>query len=78
MHEVASSGWPQVVMPTVGADVAFGLGRQDLPRDEIRRRVAEALRSVGMEEYLEVSEAARWHSCVCRSGAGEIEIFEAK
>ena len=78
VDEVASSGWLQVVMPTVGADVAFGLGRHDLPHDEIRRRVADALQAVGMEEYLEVGEDARWHSGIGRSWTGEIKNYEAK
>ncbi|KAK9793737.1 hypothetical protein WJX73_006441 [Symbiochloris irregularis] len=43
----------QVVMPTVAADVAFGLGRQKLPAAEVHRRVLEALRLVGMEDCLE-------------------------
>ncbi|XP_052196987.1 ABC transporter I family member 10 isoform X1 [Diospyros lotus] len=43
----------QVVMPTVEADVAFGLGKFNLPRDEIRSRVARALDAVGMLEYLQ-------------------------
>ena len=56
MYEVVPPGWLQVVMPSVGADVAFGLGRQELTRDEIRKRVEESLRAVGMEEYMEVSD----------------------
>ncbi|XP_052196988.1 ABC transporter I family member 10 isoform X2 [Diospyros lotus] len=43
----------KVVMPTVEADVAFGLGKFNLPRDEIRSRVARALDAVGMLEYLQ-------------------------
>lgn len=44
----------QVIMPTVNADVAFGLGRQGGTRpqeEEVQRRVAEALRAVGMDGY---------------------------
>ncbi|MGW5358742.1 energy-coupling factor ABC transporter ATP-binding protein [Actinopolymorpha pittospori] len=41
----------QVVMPTVGEDVAFGLRRSGLPREEIARRVEEALRAYGLAEY---------------------------
>ncbi|CAI5477364.1 unnamed protein product [Closterium sp. Yama58-4] len=43
----------QVIMPTVNADVAFGLGRLNppLPEEEVQRRVAEALEAVGMAEY---------------------------
>ncbi|KAG6384382.1 hypothetical protein SASPL_155810 [Salvia splendens] len=42
----------QVVMPTVEADVAFGLGKFNIDNDEITSRVAEALDAVGMYEYL--------------------------
>ncbi|MCD7457418.1 hypothetical protein HAX54_035041 [Datura stramonium] len=42
----------QVVMPTVEADVAFGLGKLNLTPNEIRTRVARALDAVGMYEYL--------------------------
>lgn len=44
----------QVVMPTVEADVAFGLGKFNLTQDEIKSRVATALDVVGMLEYLQV------------------------
>jgi len=41
----------QVVMPTVGADVAFGLGnRLDLSEREIERRVKAALLAVNMTD----------------------------
>ncbi|OVA10720.1 ABC transporter-like [Macleaya cordata] len=43
----------QVVMPTVEADVAFGLGKFDLTQDEVRSRVAKALDAVGMSNYLQ-------------------------
>ncbi|KAH7861978.1 hypothetical protein Vadar_033255 [Vaccinium darrowii] len=43
----------QVVMPTVEADVAFGLGKFNLTQDEIKSRVAKALDVVGMLEYLQ-------------------------
>ncbi|XP_015057092.1 ABC transporter I family member 10 [Solanum pennellii] len=42
----------QVVMPTVEADVAFGLGKLNLTPNEIKTRVAKALDAVGMYEYL--------------------------
>lgn len=42
----------QVVMPTVEADVAFGLGKFNLTPDQIRCRVAKALDAVGMYDYL--------------------------
>ncbi|THU60428.1 hypothetical protein C4D60_Mb07t12600 [Musa balbisiana] len=41
----------QVVMPTVEADVAFGLGKFNLTSDEVRSRVSEALEAVGMLHY---------------------------
>ncbi|XP_077243726.1 ABC transporter I family member 10-like [Tasmannia lanceolata] len=43
----------QVVMPTVEADVAFGLGKFNLTLDEVRSRVEKALDAVGMSEYLQ-------------------------
>jgi len=39
----------QVVMPSVGADVAFGLARLGLPDQQLRERVAEALQAVGLQ-----------------------------
>ncbi|KAL5555500.1 hypothetical protein UlMin_037736 [Ulmus minor] len=41
----------QVVMPTVEADVAFGLGKFDLTLDEVKLRVSKALDAVGMLSY---------------------------
>lgn len=38
----------QLVMPTVGADVAFGLVDERLSRSQIRQRVEEALVAVGL------------------------------
>lgn len=38
----------QLVMPTVGADVAFGLVEEKLPTAAIRTRVAEALEAVNL------------------------------
>ncbi|GKD19709.1 ABC transporter I family member 10, chloroplastic, partial [Tanacetum coccineum] len=46
----------QVVMPTVEADVAFGLGRFNLSNDETKLRVAKALTAVGMYDYLQVTD----------------------
>ena len=40
--------WPHM---TVAQNVAFGLEERKLPRDEIKRRVGEALASVRMEAY---------------------------
>jgi cobalt/nickel transport system ATP-binding protein len=39
----------QLFMPTVAEDVAFGPSQMGLPREEVDRRVGEALRSVGLE-----------------------------
>ena len=44
----------QIVMPTVEADVAFGLGKFDLTQEEVKTRVSKALSSVGMSRYLKV------------------------
>ncbi|XP_072972590.1 ABC transporter I family member 10 isoform X1 [Typha angustifolia] len=41
----------QVVMPTVEADVAFGLGKFNLSSDEVRMRVSKALNAVDMLNY---------------------------
>ncbi|XP_004299906.1 PREDICTED: ABC transporter I family member 10, chloroplastic [Fragaria vesca subsp. vesca] len=45
----------QVVMPTVEADVAFGLGKFNLARDEVKSRVSKAANAVGMSKYLQRS-----------------------
>nr|XP_023923985.1 ABC transporter I family member 10-like [Quercus suber] len=44
-----------VVMPTVEADVAFGLGKFSLTCGEVRSRVSKALDAVGMSDYLQRS-----------------------
>ncbi|MBD2325901.1 energy-coupling factor ABC transporter ATP-binding protein [Alkalinema sp. FACHB-956] len=41
----------QLVMPTVGADVAFGLVEEKLSTSEVRQRVAEALAAVNLLEF---------------------------
>lgn len=41
----------QIVATIVEEDVAFGLENLGVPPDEIRRRVDEALKNVGMYEY---------------------------
>ena len=38
----------QLVMPTVGADVAFGLVEENLPPAQVRQRVVEALSAVNL------------------------------
>ncbi|XP_020228800.1 ABC transporter I family member 10 [Cajanus cajan] len=45
----------QVVMPTVDADVAFGLGKINLTNDEVRSRVSRALHAVGLSDYMKRS-----------------------
>ena len=42
----------QIVATTVEEDVAFGPENLGLPREEIRKRVDEALEDVGMTEYM--------------------------
>lgn len=44
----------QVVMPTVEADVAFGLGKYDMSLEEVKSRVIKALDAVGMQDYMQV------------------------
>ena len=39
----------QLVMPTVGADVAFGLVKEQLALSEVRQRVEEALSAVNLQ-----------------------------
>nr|CAB3474388.1 unnamed protein product [Digitaria exilis] len=41
----------KVVMPTVESDVAFGLGKLNLPLDEVKSRVSKSLDAVGMLSY---------------------------
>lgn len=44
----------QVVMPTVEADVAFGLGKYpDMSLEEVKSRVITALDAVGMRDYMQ-------------------------
>jgi energy-coupling factor transport system ATP-binding protein len=42
----------QLVMPTVGADIAFGLVEEKLPPQAIRSRVEEALSAVNLQSLL--------------------------
>eukprot|EP00197_Chlamydomonas_leiostraca_P002075 CAMPEP_0202858368 /NCGR_PEP_ID=MMETSP1391-20130828/935_1 /ASSEMBLY_ACC=CAM_ASM_000867 /TAXON_ID=1034604 /ORGANISM="Chlamydomonas leiostraca, Strain SAG 11-49" /LENGTH=280 /DNA_ID=CAMNT_0049537283 /DNA_START=193 /DNA_END=1035 /DNA_ORIENTATION=+ len=42
----------QVVMPTVAADVAFGLGRYDMAESDVAAAVSSALRLVNMEPFM--------------------------
>lgn len=44
-------------MPTVEADVAFGLGKYNLTSEEVKFRVSKALDAVGMLDYLQVDYA---------------------
>lgn len=42
-------------MPTVEADVAFGLGKyHDMNQEEVKSRVIQALDAVGMRDYMQV------------------------
>ena len=41
----------QVILPTAGADVAFGLGHAGLSEDEAAAAAAAALASVGLEGF---------------------------
>lgn len=41
-------------MPTVEADVAFGLGKFNLTIEEVRSRVSKALDAVGISDYMQV------------------------
>lgn len=41
-------------MPTVEADVSFGLGKFNLTEGEVRQRVSKALDDVGMSPYKQV------------------------
>jgi len=41
----------QIIATSVEEDVAFGPENIGIPSDEIVKRVEEALRSVGLEEY---------------------------
>jgi energy-coupling factor transport system ATP-binding protein len=42
----------QLVMPSVGADVAFGLADEGLPYPEVRQRVREALTAVNLDSLI--------------------------
>ncbi|XP_062147646.1 ABC transporter I family member 10 isoform X1 [Alnus glutinosa] len=55
VHQDSRLGRFEVVMPTVEADVAFGLGKFNLTDDEVRSRVSKALDAVGMSNYLKRS-----------------------
>ncbi|MEM9246615.1 MAG: ABC transporter ATP-binding protein [Cyanobacteria bacterium P01_F01_bin.153] len=41
----------QLVMPTVGADIAFGLAAENLSQVEIRDRIRESLAEVGLDGF---------------------------
>ena len=43
----------QIVMPTVGEDVAFSLRSTDLSKDEVRRRVATTLERFGLADLVD-------------------------
>uniref|UniRef100_A0A6N2KUB8 ABC transporter domain-containing protein n=1 Tax=Salix viminalis TaxID=40686 RepID=A0A6N2KUB8_SALVM len=60
----------QVVMPTVEADVSFGLGKLNLTEDEVKCTVSKALDAVGMSAYMQASSNSQRRSetkgCDCR------------
>ena len=41
----------QIVMPTVAEDVAFGLRRRELPKDEVAAKVSAALAAYGLDGH---------------------------
>ncbi|CAG9460380.1 unnamed protein product [Pedinophyceae sp. YPF-701] len=43
----------QVVMPTVGSDVAFGLGRHDLSQADVIQRVSDALEAMNLKGFMD-------------------------
>lgn len=45
-------------MPTVEADVAFGLGKSSCSPDQVRLKVSKALASVGMSDYMQVRHSS--------------------
>ncbi|OWM91457.1 hypothetical protein CDL15_Pgr017375 [Punica granatum] len=47
----------QVVMPTVEADVAFGLGKSGFTSMEVRSKVLKALDAVGMSDYMQIKKS---------------------
>ena len=53
----------QVVMPSAGADVAFGLGRLGLPPSEVATRVEAALTAVGLQ-----ASAQKYSTCATHLG----------
>ncbi|KAK3419246.1 hypothetical protein EUGRSUZ_H04964 [Eucalyptus grandis] len=57
----------QVVMPTVEADVAFGLGKSNLTQEEVRSKVFQALDAVGMSDYMQWWSKTEGCHCGCLS-----------
>ena len=43
----------QIIMPTVGEDVAFGIRKLKLPKDEVRQRVMALLTPFGLADHYE-------------------------
>lgn len=59
----------QLFCPTVQEDVAFGPLNLGLPKEEVRRRVAESLAAVGLEQYglrstVQLSVGERKRACL--------------
>lgn len=59
-------------MPTVEADVAFGLGKYpDMSLEEVKSRVITALDAVGMRDYMQV----RSDLCVYSKNTKDLFFF---
>jgi energy-coupling factor transport system ATP-binding protein len=53
----------QLVMPTVGADVAFGLVAENLSLRQVKMRVSEALTAVNLFGWPKTAGSYRWGDC---------------
>ncbi|WVZ93037.1 hypothetical protein U9M48_039060 [Paspalum notatum var. saurae] len=60
--------WKQVVMLMVESDVSFGLGKLNLPLDEVRSRVSKSLDVVGMLSYLQMGVIKAVRNSVAADG----------
>ncbi|WVZ93038.1 hypothetical protein U9M48_039060 [Paspalum notatum var. saurae] len=58
----------QVVMLMVESDVSFGLGKLNLPLDEVRSRVSKSLDVVGMLSYLQMGVIKAVRNSVAADG----------
>lgn len=55
-------------MPTVEADVAFGLGKFNLTLEEVRSRIVRALDAVGLSDYMQVG-------CMLCSQSQKVKLY---